>query len=318
MLLARIQHILTPLAAILLMAATLTSCDKTDTKLHHIYLTSRTDKLAPGDTTQITAHPYPENATAGFPDAPLVWSSADSAIASISQSGLLTALKFGQTSITATFGHLTATKAITITDTAAIANATLLQFLLDQFDTNHNGTLEGYETAPTTGLDLTPLASAAISDTIDLTDLRFFPNLQTLRIERLNVTNLNTPELPALQQLHIDNCYIAQIDLTNNPDITDVRIMACPALQLLSLGSYQQYGANKLRTLQVSRCDVQQLDLSRSAATLWDLAIDNNPRLTSIDLATDTMLHSLTYTCGQTSVSWPLGIELDQITQTCQ
>lgn len=318
MLLARISHILTPLAAILLLAATLPSCDKTDTKLHHIYLTSRTDKLAPGDTTQITAHPYPENATAGFPDAPLIWSSADSSIASISQTGLLTALKFGQTTITATFGPLTATKAITITDTAAIANATLLQFLLDQFDSNHNGALEGYETAPTTGLDLTPLASAAISDTIDLTDLRFFPNLQTLRIERLNVTNLNTPELPALQQLHIDNCYIAQIDLTNNPDITDVRIMACPALQLLTLGSYQQYGANKLRTLQVSRCDVQQLDLSRSAATLWDLAIDNNPRLASIDLATDTMLHSLTYTCGQTSVSWPLGIELDQITQTCQ
>lgn len=318
MTISRTHIALSLIAATILTVAALPSCDKTDTKLHHIYLTSRTDKLAPGDTTQITAHPYPENATTGFPDAPLVWASSDSTIASVTQTGLLSALKYGQTTITATFGPLTATKSITITDTAAIPNQKLLQFLLDQFDTNHNGALEGYETAPTTGLDLTPIAASVINDTIDLTGLNFFPNLQTLRIERLNITNLNTRQLPALQQLHIDSCYITQIDLTNNPQITDVRIMACRQLQQLTLGSYQQYGANKLRTLQVSRCDIQQLDLSRCAATLWDLAIDNNPRLTSIDLATDTMLHSLTYTCGQTSVSWPADIELDQITQTCQ
>ncbi len=307
-----------PLLLVTLATLLLASCDKSDVKLHHVYLTCRTDKLAPTDTTLFTLHPYPENATVGFPDAPVIFSSSDTTVGSITQSGIFSALKFGTTTITANFGPLTATKLITVSSTANLPDQTLLSFLLDRFDSDHDGILEGHETASTTGLDLTDLSKSAANTTIDMTGLDNFVNIQTLRIERLRMQNLDLSKLHALREVHIDTCSLTTLDLRNCPNLTDIRIMACHNLQNVLLGSMQQYGANNLRTLHISRCDISSLDLSRCGATLWDIAVDGNPRLTSLDLSLDSMIHSIVYSCNITNVAWPTNINLSEVIQVCE
>lgn len=288
-------------------------CDKSDTKLHHIYITSRTDKLAPGDTTLMTVHPYPEDANTGFPNAPLVWSSSDTTVATVSQSGILTALKFGQTTISVSFGPLEATRAIIVSTTAAMKDPLMLRFLLDRFDTNGDGVLEGYETASTAGLDLTDLGKWAGTDTVDMTGLDNFVNIQTLRIERLNMTGLDLRGLSQLREVHLDACGIESLDLRYCPHLRDIRIMACANLREVTIGSMAEFGRNDLRTLHISRCDIAELDLTRCGATLWDIDVTGNPRLASLDLSVDTMLHSAIYSCATTSVTWPEGVSLDEV-----
>lgn len=288
-------------------------CDKSDTKLHHIYITCRTDKLAPGDTTLMTAHPYPEDANTGFPHAPLVWASSDTTVATIDQAGIVSALKFGQTTVTATFGPLVAERTVVVSTTAEMSDPLLLRFLLDRFDTNGDGVLEGYETASTAGLDLTDLGKLAGEDTVDLTGLDNFVNIQTLRIERLNMKGLDLRGLSRLREVHIDACGIESIDLRYCPFLCDIRIMACSNLREVTLGSMAEFGRNDLRTLHISRCDIAELDLTRCGATLWDIDVTGNPRLATLDLSVDTTLHSAIYTCGTTSVTWPEGVSLDEV-----
>lgn len=301
-------------AALTTLALTLAQgCDRGDIRLNHIYLTSETDKVAPGDTTLLTIHAYPENANTGFPDAPIVWSSSDTTVATVGQNGMMSALRFGQATIKVTYGKLTAEKVMTISTLAEIADARLMKFLLDRFDTNADGILEGYETASTTGLDLTDLGQMVGDDEVDMSGLDNFINIQTLRIERVRMKGLDLRGLSRLREVHLDTCGIESLDLRYCPHLTDVRIMACRGLKEVLLGSYSDFGRNNLRTLQVSRCDIAELDLSRCGATLWDIDVAGNPRLSRLDLSVDTMLHSAIYTCGTTDVTWPTGVDIDEV-----
>lgn len=301
-----------------LLAAITSSCEKADVKLNHIYLTAETEKMAPGDTIRLSLHAYPEKANIGFPDAPIIWSSSDTLVATVDQEGLVAALKYGQVTIKVTFGPLSATKTLTVSSVAGVGDSVLEKYLISRFDTNGDGVLEGYETASYTGLDLSELAALAGEDTVDMAGLYHFVNIQTLRIENVNMRNLNLFVFSQLREVHLDRCGISSLDLRQASQLTDVRIMSCSNLKEVLLGSYADYGANKLHTFQCSRCDISSLDLSRSGATLWDIDVAGNPRLSSLDLTVDTMVHSVVYSCGTTTVIWPENVEVSEIIKECQ
>lgn len=309
----KVAHTLMAAALAAFTVALTQGCDRGDIRLNHIYLTSETDKVAPGDTTRLAIHAYPENANSGFPDAPIVWSSSDTTVAAIGQDGMMSALRFGQATIKVTYGKLTAEKVMTVSTLAEIADSRLMKFLLDRFDTNADGILEGYETASTAGLDLTDLGLMVGDEEVDMSGLDNFVNIQTLRIERVRMKGLDLRGLSRLREVHLDTCGIESLDLRYCPHLTDVRIMACRGLREVLLGSYADFGRNDLRTLQVSRCDIAELDLSRCGATLWDIDVAGNPRLSRLDLSVDTMLHSAIYTCGTTDVTWPEGVDIDEV-----
>ncbi len=313
------RHILTlAVCAAGALSAALTSCDRGDVMLNHIYLTADNEKLAPGDSVQMSVRAYPESANTGFPDAPIIWSSSDTSVATVTQRGMVHALKYGVTTIKVTYGKLAASKALTISAYAGFTDERLEEFLKDRFDTNGDGKLEGYETASWTGLDLTDLSQYAGDDTVDMAGLVNFVNIQTLRIERINMKNLNLADFKDLREVHLDACGIEKVDLRYAPNLTDVRIMACKNLKAVTMGSYGEFGANNLRTFQCSRCDISELDLTRCGATLWDIDVAGNQSLTSLDLTVDTMLHSAVYTCGVTSITWPKDVEVDEIIKECQ
>lgn len=306
------------MAAALMAMFVVTSCEKGDLMLNHVYITAATEKIAPGDTVQCLLHAYPEGANTGFPDAPIVWSSSDTTVATVDSTGLVVALKFGIITIRVDYGKLFAEKRLTISARTEYGDKALEKFLLDRFDKDGDGVLEGYETASYTGIDLTDLHNYAGDDTVDLSGLTNFVNIQTLRIERVNMKGLNFGFFPYLREVHIDACGIESIDLRSASDLTDVRIMACSNLKEVLLGSYAEYGANNLRTFQCSRCDISELDLTRCGATLWDIDVAGNAHLSSIDLSVDTMLHSAVYTCETTTITWPVDVEVENIIKECQ
>lgn len=307
-----------PLAAVgvlvaAILAALVVACDKGEVRLLRTYITANSYKVAPGDTTQMTLRPYPEDANAGFPDAVVEWSSSDTSVAAVSPAGVFSALKYGQVVVTAVFGRFVAERQMTVSSVATFADPLLSRFLVERFDTNADGLLEGFETANVAGLDLTDLSSRAAGAVVDMSGLESFVNIQTLRVERLNMSGLDLRKFSRLRELHLDTCGVESVDLRLCHGLTDVRIMACRSLREVLLGSYADYGPNNLRTLHVARCDIEALDLSRCGATLWDIDVAGNPRLASLDLSADTMLHSAYYTCGSTAVTWPAGVELDEV-----
>lgn len=312
------KAILLVIAAVVIAVAAATSCERGDLMLNHVYITTATEKIAPGDSVQLSLHAYPEGANMGYPDAPIIWSSSDTTVATVDQTGLVHALKYGVVTIRVDYGKLYAERTLTISEVTGYTDKALEQFLLDRFDKNGDGVLEGYETAKFTGIDLTDLRDYAGDDTVDLSGLTNFVNMQTLRIERINMTGLNFSFFPNLREVHIDTCGIETLDLRSAKHLTDVRIMACHSLKAVILGSYAEYGANNLRTFQCSRCDISELDLTRCGATLWDIDVAGNPNLSALDLSVDTMLHSAVYTCETTAITWPVDVEVENIIKECQ
>jgi hypothetical protein len=97
-----------------------TSNDKTDTcevtvvkafvPLTGITITPEVDTLKVGDTVMYVVTPLPADAT----DYPLVWSSSNTAVATVSTTGLVTAASAGTTTITVTSGSFSDSVAVTV------------------------------------------------------------------------------------------------------------------------------------------------------------------------------------------------------------
>lgn len=83
-----------------------------------ITMDSNTLRLKIGDSYQLAATVLPENAT----DKSVIWSSSDSEVASVSENGLVEALKEGHATITATCDGLSATCDIEVTDFSGITS----------------------------------------------------------------------------------------------------------------------------------------------------------------------------------------------------
>lgn len=280
------------------------SCVNHDVKLHHVYIVSDTEKIAPGDAVKLHLMAYPMDANTGFPHDSIRWRSSDTTVAQISALGTLTALRYGQTTIYADYGPMRAEKTLRVSEVIELPSADLMAFLLDRFDTNHDGKLEGYETSTYTGLDLSELVKRVGARSVDLTGIECFNNLQTLRAEGISIRNVNLSRMTLLKSVQIERCSVDTIDLRGNPDIEDVRLNGCGKLRALLFGSYKEYGRNKLKVLQLRNCDLHELDLTRCGETLGNLECCHNPNLDKLDLSVDTCLFNVQYSVF-TDITWP-------------
>ena len=94
----------------------------------YVNLNSTSLKLYEGDIAQLTATVGPKDAT----DKTVVWSSDNPAVASVDQTGFVTALTAGTAKVTAASGGKSATCTVTVSTLAvAIAN------YVDEYDVNH-------------------------------------------------------------------------------------------------------------------------------------------------------------------------------------
>lgn len=299
-----------------LIAVVFVACDKTEVRLHHIYLAPAVENLAPGESVQFEINAYPADATTGFPTGTPVWSSSDTTVVSVSQGGLATALKYGVANVRVDYPHFSAERKLMVSAIAEIPDPHFFAFLLSRFDADHDGKIEGYETYSTTSLDLSALKLVG-SKGVSFDGIENFPNLQIIRMEYVTINHLDLSRLHYLHTIDFEGCDIVSLDLRANSSIEHVRCLACPTLQEIVFGSYETHGRNNLSTLQCDRCDIRSLDLSRCGRTLGDIDCRHNPNLTTLDLSVDTMIHTVKYSADVTNVIWP-DVEVDIITRVTE
>ncbi len=83
--------------------------------LASITVQSADNKLAVGNTQQFTARcTYTDNTIVSYLGTPVIWSSSNTSVATITPNGMVTAVAAGQTTITATIGELSGTMALTV------------------------------------------------------------------------------------------------------------------------------------------------------------------------------------------------------------
>ena len=91
--------------------------------VERVALNTQALNLAIGDSLQLTAEIYPENAS----DKTLSWSSSHPTIASVSPQGIVSALAQGTAAISATAGEVSTTCAVTIVPKTIAVTAITLQ-----------------------------------------------------------------------------------------------------------------------------------------------------------------------------------------------
>ena len=92
-----------------------------DKQIESISINESISQLSQGSTAQLTVSVTPSDIT----DYTVIWSSTKAEIATVSTSGLVTALKIGQTTITAKVGDKTASIALSVTDNKSLLKVQL-------------------------------------------------------------------------------------------------------------------------------------------------------------------------------------------------
>ena len=305
------------LAAIL--GLPVTSCDKSTIRLHHLYLTANRTKLAPGDTTQMEVHFYPDKSNDGFPSdtAEIWWHTSDTTIATVTQTGLVRTLKYGTVVISVTYGPHTAEKTLNVSEIVEVDDEAFMRFMLRRFDVNGDSVIEGYETSIFTSLDLSDL-HLMTTDTVSLSALHYFPNLQSLSIANTLICDVDLSMLSELRNVNIRNCGVDTIDLRWNAKLQNLTCFNCEGLKAILLGSMAEYGVNALQSVDCHGDDLSEIDLTRCGETLWDLDVSGNTRMTQLDLTADTMITTCKYSCETTEVTWPTKAPEGYIIKECK
>lgn len=112
------------LFAVLSAACELTDLQEKDISVSSVSLSQATAETIPGETVQLIATVLPTNAS----DKTVVWASSNKSVATVSDSGLVTAIAEGSSTITASCGGKSATCQVTVRKaTVAVSDVTLDQ-----------------------------------------------------------------------------------------------------------------------------------------------------------------------------------------------
>ena len=116
-----------------------------------ISLNKTNSTICVGNTVQLTATVYPDNAT----DKTVTWISSNTSVATVNSSGLVTAFAVGDATITATTNdgsNLSATCAFTVESIITFADANVKALCVQNWDANGDGELSYNEAASVTDL----------------------------------------------------------------------------------------------------------------------------------------------------------------------
>ena len=191
-----------------------------------------------------------------------------------------------------------------------IPDANLKSYMLANFDSNSDGGISILEAEAVTSIDCSGLGVT------DLTGLEHCVNLESLRVNNnLGLTTVNLAIFPKLSVFDAGFTNIKSLDVSQNPELTDLSIYDCPCTSLnLSQNT-------KLETLNVGASDLTTLDISNNTSLRYlyvhyteitsldlsnnddlEIVYASNSALTSLDLRGKTALAELDVT-GCTALS---------------
>ena len=265
-------------------------CNKDETRqpdpvtVKEIKLDKNTLTLNIGETGQLTATVLPDNAD----DKTVVWKSDDERIATVSESGLVTAVAEGEAIVTATAGGKKSTCTVTVTDPDNITA---------DFDPYFARVLEekGYipNAAHITLADVQDIEAIDVSGTsssnpdplASLKGIEHFGSLKTLDCFYNQLTSLDVSKNTALESLYCYSNQLTSLDVSKNMAL---KYLNCNDNQLTSLDVSKN---TALGDLDCENNQLTSLDVSQNT-TLEYLYCSYN-QLTSLDVSQNTALKSL-------------------------
>ena len=286
---AIMNKILTALT--LMLAAGLAGCSKDDGA--NVPITgisiAETKTVQIGQTVQLTVTVTPDNATEK-PD--FAWSSSDSGVATVDESGNVTAHSTGNAVITV---RLRSNEAVQATCTVTGSEETAeydpdevvefedskFQALTLYYDKNNDGKLQAWEAALVTELELSGQSIKS------LRGIEYFTGLESLNCISNQLTSLDVTNNPNLKKLDFGMCChtrwgdltpIEHIDLSRNPELEELNCAS---------SNYPGFG-------------LDELDVSNNPKLKW-LTTYGNPKLGSLDLSRNPELKVLN--CCHNSLS---------------
>ena len=251
-----------------------------------------------GDTKQLTATISPSNAT----DKSVTWSSSNTSVAKVSNTGLVTAVSEGTATITCKANDgsgKSATCSIPVSSAlVAEINATnfpdseFRKYLLSQ-DYGEDGKLTETEISKVTSISVSGKSSSEPGNIKSLKGIEYFTALKYLYCGNNQLTTLDISKNTALTSLFCYNNKFTTLDVSK---LTALTYLSCSSNQLTSLD------VSRLTALTYLSCDNNQLtslDVSRLTA-LTSLSCSSN-QLTSLDVSRLTALTDLW--CGKNQLT---------------
>jgi len=243
-------------------------------------------KLKPEETVTLVATVKPDNAT----DKTVTWSSSDSSVASVDESGKVTAVKTGSVVITAKAGERTATCDVAVSGTVVFEDANFKTYCLENFDQDGDGEISMDEAD---AIDKIYCSEMGITS---LKGVECFRNLTALNCSYNNLTSLNVRGCTSLQDLYcycnhlrsldVSDCTsLKQLDCTQN-QLTSLDISGCSSLESMtcSFNSFSRLvlSSISLKKITVYHCPLEYLDV-KECQSLESLNCGET-QLTSLDL----------------------------------
>ena len=165
-----------------------------------------------------------------------------------------------------------------ITD-ANVPDKAFREYLLKQFDKDHNGTLYPAERYAVTEIDVNS------KNITSLKGIEFFPNLKKLDCGHNRLTSLDVSKNTKLETLWCSQNQLKKLDVSKN---TALKILSCEKNLLTSLDVSWNTALEKLYC---SQNQLTKLDVSKNSA-LWHLSCDDN-QLTKLDVSQNQALKNL-------------------------
>lgn len=286
------------------------SCQKEDGNfLVNLYL-APVDTLAVGDATTVQIVYVPENADSGLPFGKQHWTSSDTSIVRIDQSGNIQAIDIGQVTVRLMWGGFKAETTVSVDETFAFKSRSFADYCLARYDANHDGILQSSEVYTVVGLDLTDLSVEL--EPISLAGIESFVNLQKLKITHLKISELDLSKNKRLSDLDCSQSELTRLDVSRNKNLQNLDCHGCPNLTELVFGSKAEYGENALVILNCYRCSITGLDLSRCTHLEYIDCRDN--RLTSLDLTNSPKMTQIWCSGNEVAApTLPADFEMEQL-----
>lgn len=220
----------------LLVTSFMAGCHKDEASSPTIPVTEvRLDKntltLHIGETSQLTATVLPDNAD----DKTVVWSSDNKQVATVSESGLVTAVSDGEATVTATAGGKKTTCTVTVTDPENITA---------DFDPEFARVLEEKGYIPNAAhitltdvkdiekIDVAYISPSNRNPLTSLKGIEYFTALTSLYCIYNQLTSLDVSNNTALTALYCYDNRLTSLDISNNTALT---YLSCPNNQLTFL-----------------------------------------------------------------------------------
>ncbi len=236
-----------------------------------ISLTPTSLTLAVGESADISATVKPDNAT----DKSVSWESSNFSVATVSESGLVTAMAPGTAIITASAGNCRAECKVTVNSVPWI-DAEFAKVLQQRGYIKDAATVTPSEVENITDINVS--GGALIS----LKGIEYFSSLQILNCWSNNLISLDLSKNTQLKYLDCWNNQLETLDVSKN---TQLRTLYCPGNQLTTLDVSKNI---QLINLNFRDNQLTALDVSKNMQ-LTELVCFNN-QLISLDISKNTLL----------------------------